>query len=88
MEDTKHSAAQVLPPRASNEDSCGVWNTPLLYFVHSVNRCAQFDSSKLSLAKRARAVQTAPQCNSPAATYTSACETPLPRRNKAELLRV
>ena len=67
-----------------------MWNTPLLYFVHSVNRCAQFDSSKLlksPAGQESACSATVPQCNSPAATYTSACETPSPRHNKAALLR-
>ena len=56
--DTKHkSSATATVARASDKDSCGVQNTTFLSFVHAVHRCAQFDSSKLSLARRARAVQ-------------------------------
>ena len=60
MEDTKHSAAQVLPPRAQTRTAagCGTRHCCILYTLSiAVRNLTAQSCSKAQLARRARAVQ-------------------------------
>ena len=64
MEDTKHSAAQVLPPRAHQTRTaagCGTRHCCILYTLSiAVRNLTAQSCSKAQLARRARAVQQSP----------------------------
>ena len=63
MEDTKHSAAQVLPPRAQTRTAagCGTRHCCILYTLSiAVRNLTAQSCSKAQLARRARAVQQSP----------------------------